>query len=108
MSQPTSQPTIAQLSSRVVYENPWMTLREDQILRPDGSQGIYSVVDKPDLALIIPAHDDGFHLVEEYRYPIGRRSWAFPQGTFPKAKTAPRTSSLAWSWHRKPDCTPRR
>lgn len=83
MSEPISQPTIVQLSSRVVYENPWMTLREDQILRPDGSQGTYSVVDKPDFALIIPAHDDGFHLVEEYRYPIGRRSWAFPQGTFP-------------------------
>lgn len=86
MSQQTNQPTITQLSSRVVYENPWMTLREDLILRPDGSQGVYSVVDKADFALIIPAHNDGFHLVEEYRYPIGRRSWAFPQGTFPKGK----------------------
>jgi hypothetical protein len=31
-----------------------MQLREDMIQRPDGSQGIYSYVDKPDFALIIP------------------------------------------------------
>lgn len=83
MSQQASDPVIEQVSSRVVYENRWMRVREDQIRRPDGSDGIYSVVDKPDFALVIPAQDDGFHLVEEYRYPIGRRSWAFPQGTFP-------------------------
>lgn len=86
MSQQASAPTIKRLSSRIVYENRWMKLREDHIERPDGSEGIYSVVDKPDFALIIPAQDDGFHLVEEYRYPIGRRSWAFPQGTFPQGR----------------------
>jgi 8-oxo-dGDP phosphatase len=77
------EPTIKRLSSRVVYQNPWMTVREDQIERPDGSHGIFGVVDKPDFALIIPAENDGFHLVEEYRYPIGRRTWSFPQGTLP-------------------------
>jgi len=40
-------------------------------------------VEKPDFALIIPAENDGFHLVEQYRYPIRQRSWEFPQGTFP-------------------------
>ena len=33
--------------------------------------------------MIIPAERGGFHLVEEYRYPVGRRSWSFPQGGFP-------------------------
>ena len=74
---------IRQLSSRVVYQNPWMTLREDSIERADGSQGIYAVTEKPDFALIIPAEHDGFYLVQEYRYAIGRRVWSFPQGTFP-------------------------
>jgi 8-oxo-dGTP pyrophosphatase MutT (NUDIX family) len=32
---------------------------------------------------VIPAENDGFHLVEEYRYPLGRRGWSFPQGGFP-------------------------
>ena len=40
--------------SREIYANPWMRLREDSILRPDGSDGIYGVVDKPDYALVIP------------------------------------------------------
>jgi 8-oxo-dGTP pyrophosphatase MutT (NUDIX family) len=74
---------IRQLSSRVVYQNPWMTLREDSIQRADGSKGIYAVTEKPDFALIIPAEHDGFYLVQEYRYAIGRRVWSFPQGTFP-------------------------
>src|SRR5919205_4301117 len=76
-------PAIERVSSRVVYDNPWMTLREDVIRRPDGSEGIYSYVEKPDFALIIPIERDGFHLVEQYRYPVGHRSWEFPQGTLP-------------------------
>ena len=55
--------TIQRISSRIVYQNPWMQLREDVIQRPDGSQGMYSYVDKPDFALIIPVERGGFHLV---------------------------------------------
>jgi hypothetical protein len=72
---------VSQLSSREVYRNPWLSLREDEIRRPDGSGGIYSVIDKPDFALVIPAEPDGFHLVEQYRYPVRGRYWEFPQGT---------------------------
>ncbi|WP_222426762.1 NUDIX domain-containing protein [Amycolatopsis rhizosphaerae] len=72
-----------QLSSRQVYRNAWMTVREDDIRRPDGSHGIYGVVDKPDYALVIPADGDRLHLVEQYRYPLGLRRWEFPQGTAP-------------------------
>lgn len=60
-----------------------MTLREDDIRHPDGSPGIYGVVDKPDYALVIARDDDRFHLVEQYRYPLGLRRWEFPQGTAP-------------------------
>ncbi|MEU6130150.1 NUDIX hydrolase [Saccharopolyspora sp. NPDC047091] len=70
-------------SSREVYANAWMTVREDGIRRPDGSDGIYGVVDKPDYALIIPLDGDRIHLVEQFRYPLGRRRWEFPQGTAP-------------------------
>ncbi|MBX6384583.1 MAG: NUDIX hydrolase [Microbispora sp.] len=76
-----AQPVIRQVSSRVVYRNPWMTVREDAIEHPDGSPGLYGYVVKPDFVLIVPEEDDGFHIVEEYRYPIGRRSWSFPQGS---------------------------
>jgi len=72
---------VRQVSTREVYRNPWLSLREDEVRRPDGSAGIYSVIDKPDFALVIPAEADGFHLVEQYRYPVGGRFWEFPQGT---------------------------
>ncbi|BCJ46848.1 ADP-ribose pyrophosphatase [Actinoplanes ianthinogenes] len=66
----------------MVYRNPWMTVREDEIRRPDGSPGIYGVVEKPDFALVLPRWRDGFWLVEQFRYPIGRRAWEFPQGSW--------------------------
>jgi len=72
---------VQQVTSREVYRNRWLALREDEVRLPDGSPGIYSVIDKPDFALVIPAEPDGFHLVEQYRYPVGGRYWEFPQGT---------------------------
>ena len=72
-----------QLSSRQVYANPWMVVREDRIRRSDGSDGIFGVIDKPDYALIVPADGDRLHLVEQFRYPLGMRRWEFPQGTAP-------------------------
>jgi 8-oxo-dGTP pyrophosphatase MutT (NUDIX family) len=69
-------------SSREVYRNAWTRVREDVIELPDGSTGVYGVVERPDFALVLPAAHDGFWLVEQYRYPIARRTWEFPQGTW--------------------------
>ncbi|SON61342.1 Methanol dehydrogenase activator [Mycobacterium simulans] len=60
-----------------------MVVREDDIRRPDGSPGIYAVVDKPTFALVMPYDGQRFRLVEQFRYPIGARRWEFPQGTAP-------------------------
>jgi 8-oxo-dGTP pyrophosphatase MutT (NUDIX family) len=68
--------------SREIYRNPWIRVREDDIELADGSAGIYSVVEKPHFGLVIPAERDGFWLVEQFRYPLGRRAWEFPQGTW--------------------------
>ncbi|WP_007023371.1 NUDIX domain-containing protein [Saccharomonospora iraqiensis] len=72
-----------QRSSRQVYANDWMTVREDAVRRDDGSDGIYGVVDKQDYALVIPLDGDRLQLVEQFRYPLGLRRWEFPQGTAP-------------------------
>lgn len=84
----SKEPDIRTLGSRVVYEDRWIRLRQDQIERRDGSRGTYAVVEKPDFALVVPAGNGGFHLVEEYRYPIGRRTWSFPQGGWPAREQA--------------------
>jgi 8-oxo-dGTP pyrophosphatase MutT (NUDIX family) len=65
-----------------------MSVREDEVVLPDGQPGLYGVVDKPDFALVVPREDDGsVWLVEQYRYPVGRRSWEFPQGSWPAGAT---------------------
>jgi 8-oxo-dGDP phosphatase len=53
------------LASGIVYQDGWMRLRRDEIERRDGSRGSYAFVEKADFALVIPAENDGFHLVEE-------------------------------------------
>jgi ADP-ribose pyrophosphatase len=80
--------SIETVSSREVYRNRWMTVREDAIRRQDGSSGIYGVVVKPDFALVIPYEDGAFHLVEQYRYPVKGRYLEFPQGTWEEQQDA--------------------
>lgn len=76
-------PEIRCLSSTVVYENPWTTVTHDEIERADGGRGVYGVVHKHDFAVVVPHQDGGVHLVQQYRYPIGCRTWELPQGGWP-------------------------
>ena len=73
---------ITTLSSREVYRNRWMRLREDEILRSNGRRGIYGVVEKHDGAIILPIDGDRIWLVEQYRYTIGQRVLELPQGSW--------------------------
>jgi 8-oxo-dGTP pyrophosphatase MutT (NUDIX family) len=68
--------------SREVYRNPWIRVREDQVELVDGSAGVYGVIEKPHFALVLPYERNGFWLVEQYRHPVARRTWEFPQGTW--------------------------
>jgi 8-oxo-dGTP pyrophosphatase MutT (NUDIX family) len=76
-----------QLSTRTVYRNNWMSVREDMFRQANGAQALYGVVDRTDFAVVIAESDGAFHLVEQFRYPIGRRSWEFPMGTWPAGHT---------------------
>ncbi|MEU3769223.1 NUDIX hydrolase [Amycolatopsis keratiniphila] len=80
---------VQRVSSREVYRNNWMTVREDDVRRLDGSEGIYAVVDKPTCAVVIPFDGARFHLVEQFRYPLGMRRWEFPMGTAPELADVP-------------------
>ena len=81
------------LSSRIAYENRWLRLREDIIRRPNGADGLYGVVVRDDF-VVVAALCDGqprtLTLVEQYRYPVGRRMWELPMGM----------------WEERPDATP--
>lgn len=69
-------------STEIKYENPWISVREDMLIRPDGSDGMYGVVSlKSPGALIVPIDDDGnTYLTRQERYTTGEERWEIPAG----------------------------
>ena len=69
------------LSSKVIYKNPWITLREDEVIKPNGEPGIYGVV-VPRIATGVVAISENkeIYLVGQYRYPTDVYSWEIPEG----------------------------
>ncbi|WP_291845039.1 NUDIX hydrolase [Maricaulis sp.] len=72
-------------SSREIYRNPWVSLTEHAVIRPDGAPGIYGVVGFANLALaVLPVFPDGrILLVGQHRFPQDRYSWEIPEGGGP-------------------------
>ncbi len=73
-----TKPEIEMLKTCEVYRSRWMAVREDAIRRADGSEGIYSVVEKPDFVVIAVIEAGFVHLVEQYRYLVSGRYWELP------------------------------
>lgn len=70
-------------ASREVYRNRWMRVREDAVQFSNGTLGVYGVVEKPDFVAIVPIDTQKrIQLVQQYRYPVGRRYWEIPQGSW--------------------------
>lgn len=76
------------LSSRETYQNPWIRVREDQIIDPGGNRGIYGVVEFKNRAVgIIPVDEEGFTwLVGQYRYCHHSYEWEIPEGGCPEGE----------------------
>jgi ADP-ribose pyrophosphatase len=70
------------LSSREIYENPWMHLREDVAKMPNGQTTIYGVVTFGDCVGVVPFVDeDHVVLVRQYRYvQAENHRWEIPTG----------------------------
>ena len=69
------------LGSRIVYANSWLRLREDQVLRPDGQEGIYGVVEmRPSVGVVAISDADHVALVSQWRYTLNRMSTEIPTG----------------------------
>lgn len=75
------------LASRQMYDNAWVRVREDSVIRPDGEQGIYGVVHFKNIAIgILAVEDDFIYLVGQYRYPLEQYSWEIPEGGCPEGE----------------------
>jgi len=70
------------LSSTVVHRNPWFSVRQDTVIRPDGARGEYNVVDRPDSVFVIALDETGrVRLVGQHRYTTGVYSLEIPAGS---------------------------
>ncbi len=69
------------LSSRIAYKNPWITIREDAIKRPDGSEGIYGVMESRDSVMVVVRNDKNeIYLINAFSYPSRSWNWELPGG----------------------------
>jgi 8-oxo-dGTP pyrophosphatase MutT (NUDIX family) len=68
-------------SSRIAYQNPWIRVREDQVIRPDGKPGIYGVIEiRPSVGVVAIDEQDRVLLVGQWRYSVNHYSWEVPRG----------------------------
>ena len=70
---------------KTVYENPWIEVFRDDVVRPDGAPGIYGVVHFRNVAvgIVVLDGEDRTLLVGQYRYPTDHYSWEIPEGGAP-------------------------
>ena len=68
--------------SRLVYENPWISLTEYQVINPAGGPGIYGKVHFKNLAVgVVPLdEEDNIWMVGQYRFTLDAYSWEIPEG----------------------------
>lgn len=77
---------------RVAYENPWIRVIEDQVIRPDGNPGIYGVIEigkgKGGVAILPVDRDLNVYLIEEFAYAQNENTLEVAGGGVDEAEDA--------------------
>src|SRR5580692_12443866 len=61
------------VESHEVYRDAWIRLQKDDVIRPDGKPGTYSVVTLKPGVTVLAMDDNGYvYLTEEFHYGVGR------------------------------------
>jgi len=70
------------VSGEIKYDNPWITVTEDQVINPAGKPGIYGKVHFKNLAIgIVPIDKEGnIYFVRQFRYVLNQYSIEIPEG----------------------------
>jgi 8-oxo-dGTP pyrophosphatase MutT (NUDIX family) len=69
------------LSSKVMYQNPWMKVHEDKVRMPNGKEGIYGFIEEGSGVFIIALTENNeIYLIESFRYPTQEWQWELPEG----------------------------
>lgn len=69
------------LGTKIVYQNQWMTVHEDNVITPDGKSTVYGWVETTPAVFIVAIDDDNkVVLVKQLRYTTGQPAWELPAG----------------------------
>jgi ADP-ribose pyrophosphatase len=70
------------IKRQLIYQNPWIKLWEDKVIRPDGKIGIYGFLEKPTGIFIIAYSDKNksIYFLKQHRYPINKTIYEIPAG----------------------------
>lgn len=69
------------LKTSLIYENPWIKVREDSVIKPNGEQGIYGVVETRIATGVVALNEkNDITLVGQYRYSMNEYSWEIIEG----------------------------
>lgn len=72
-------------TSKIVYENGRFSIREDQIIRPDGTDGVFYVMDRAPVVVMIPlTKENEVYLIRINRYTTRKTHWELPAGSSDK------------------------
>ena len=78
---PLSETPWKTLSTKSVYQNKWISVREDLVEIPDGRTTIYGVVTCNQCVGVLPFVDPHtVLLIKQYRYVARRVTWEMPTG----------------------------
>lgn len=82
LPQPLEPNPYAVRSRQLLYDCPWIRVREDRFTHRKGSEGRYAVCGFHNTACGVIAVDDQDRvvLVGQWRYPLERYSWEIPEG----------------------------
>jgi ADP-ribose pyrophosphatase len=77
------------ISQRYVFElTPFVKVRRDTVIQPNGQRGLYAVVERADAVIVAAKKSDGhLVLVRQWRYAAGFLSWELPMGSVDKGET---------------------
>lgn len=72
-------------TSKIVYENSRFNIREDQVVRPDGTDGVFYVMDRASVVIMIPlTKENEVYLIRINRYTTNKTNWELPAGSSDK------------------------
>lgn len=72
-------------NSKIIYKNERFSVHEDQIVRPDGTNGVFYIIDRVPVVAVVPlTRYNEVYLVHINRYTTKKTHWELPAGSSDK------------------------